>query len=299
VRFSLWALRQQSAWQTVQLAQHAEQTGWDGFWVADHFMPLDGDLDRPRLEAWSLVAALAVAVPRIRIGTLVAGNTYRHPAVLAKAAVTVDELSGGRLALGLGAGWQQNEHRAYGIPFPPVAERLGRLEDACTVIRLLLAGGRSDFAGRYYSLADAPCQPRPAGPLPLVVGGAGEKVTLRIAAKLADEWNCWACPELARKARVLGAHCADLGRDPATIGRSVQAMIFMSDDPAELAGMRDRVTRPERSITGTRAQVLDQLAGYAELGFGEFIVPDLTFGPPGQREDKLAEFIAAVAPLRA
>ena len=124
------------------------------------------------------------------------GNTYRHPAVLAKMAATVDHICEGRLVLGLGAGWQVNEHEAYGIGLPSVPDRLARLDEACQVIRMLHSQQRSHFDGRFYRLVDAPCEPKPLQqPLPLLVGGSGEKVTMRIAALYADEWNCWGLPD--------------------------------------------------------------------------------------------------------
>ena len=181
-----------------------------GFWIADHFLPAAPPLEVPTHECWGVLAGLAVAVPRVRLGSLVVGNTYRHPAVLANMAATVDHLSGGRLVLGMGAGWQVNEHEAYGIPLPPVPERLARLEEACEVVTSLMRRSRTTFEGRFYQLIDAPLEPRPVqSELPLLIGGGGEKVTLRIAARWADEWNTWGTPEvLAHKNVVLDRHCA-------------------------------------------------------------------------------------------
>ena len=121
----------------LEMALHVEATGWDGIWYADHFMPNGDDTSAPRAESWTTIAALAAAVPRVRLGPLVTGNTYRHPAVLAKMAATIDHISGGRVVLGLGAGWQENEHLAYGIPFHTLGERLRRLDEACRVIKAL------------------------------------------------------------------------------------------------------------------------------------------------------------------
>src|SRR3954447_2179056 len=134
MRFSIWPGLGQPWKDVLATAEHAERTGWDGVWVADHFMPLE-DLSGATHECWTAMAALAAAVPRVRIGALVSGNTYRHPAVVAKMAAGIDIISGGRLVLGLGAAWQENEHQLYGIPFPPLAERLRRLEEACQVIK--------------------------------------------------------------------------------------------------------------------------------------------------------------------
>ena len=151
MRFSVWPTANQAFDEVLSCARHAEATGWDGFWFADHFMPMSSETDEPTLECWAVVAAIAALVPRLRLGTLVCGNTYRHPAVLAKQASTVDALSGGRFVLGMGAGWQENEHVAYGIPFYTVAERGKRLEEACRVITSLFREHRVDFDGAYYS----------------------------------------------------------------------------------------------------------------------------------------------------
>src|SRR5208283_1088442 len=229
MRFSIWIGTEQPSGELLSSAEHAGDTGWDGIWVADHFMPNGERSLLPRLEAWTTIAAIAARVDRVRVGVLVSGNTYRHPAVLAKMAATVDQLCAGRLVLGLGAGWQVNEHEAYGIELPGVGERMARLDEACQVIRLLHSEDRANFEGRYYRLVDAPCEPKPVQrPLPLLIGGGGEKATMRIAARYADEWNCWGLPDLmAHKAGVLERHCLEIGRDPASIGRSAQAVVLM------------------------------------------------------------------------
>src|SRR5262249_36973609 len=166
---------------------------------------------------WSTLSALAALIPRIRLGTIVLGNGYRHPSVVAKMAAQVDIISGGRLLLGLGAGWQENEHTAYGIPFYTTRERLERLDEACQVIRSLWTQSRSHFDGRHYRLSTAQLSPKPVEqPHPeLMIGGAGERVTLQIVARHADHWNVWGGPEvLSRKSAILEKHCAKVGRDP-------------------------------------------------------------------------------------
>jgi F420-dependent oxidoreductase-like protein len=276
------------------LARHAEATGWDGVWIADHFMPNRPDTSHPVLECWSVVAALAAVVPRIRLGALVSGNTYRHPAVLAKIAATLDQVSGGRIVLGLGAAWQENEHRAYGIPFPTTRERLARLDEACQVITRLLSNDLADFKGQYYHLHSAPLEPKPTR-LPLLIGGGGERVTARIAARWADEWNVWATPAMARqKARVLERHCLDVGRDPTDIGRSVQALVLISDDEGWLATQRRRwVAAP--CIAGGATALQEAIATYSAAGFTEFVVSDATLGEGSLRLESLDWFLAEVA----
>jgi F420-dependent oxidoreductase-like protein len=280
MRFSIWPSPNQSFEDVLATARHAEATGWDGVYVPDHFMPAGPDLDTPVLECWTVIAALAPAVPRLRIGALVSGNTYRHPAVLANMAATADRVSGGRIVLGIGAGWQENEHRAYGIAFPSVAERLARLEEACQVLRMLLGQRRASFEGRYYRLEDAPLEPKPVQqPLPLLVGGGGERVTLRIAARFADEWNTWGTPEvLEHKGAVLDRHCAAVGRDPAEIRRSAQALVYVSEDEAWLERRRSSPP-PMPAVIGTPEEVRSVMAAYAKAGVDEVVVPDWNFGP--------------------
>lgn len=298
MRFSVWPNPQQP-WQGVlDVAGHAESTGWDGVWFADHFMPLGDDVSQPTLECWSVLAALAAAVPRVRIGALVSGNTYRHPAVLANIAATVDRISGGRVVLGLGAGWQENEHEAYGIDFYDVRERLARLEEACQVVKALTEQERSDFEGRYYTLKQAPLEPKPVqSPMPLLVGGGGEKVTMRIAATYADEWNVWGTPDVLRhKGEVLDRHCDRLGREPSTIARSAQSLLFLSTDETWLEKQRERVAGSDRAIVGTPAEVTEAIAAYRGAGVDEFIVPDFTLGSGQRKLDTLDLFINEVAP---
>ena len=297
MRFSVWPAPTQSFDEVAKIARHAEASGWDGLFYADHFMPDAEDTSAPWPEAWTTLAALAASVPRIRLGTLVTGNTYRHPAVLAKMAATVDHISGGRLVLGLGAGWQENEHRQYGVPFYTLGERLARLDEACQVIKQLFSQEKSRFDGKFYQLDDASLEPKPVqNPLPLLIGGGGEKVTLRITARWADEWNVWGNVEtLQRKMAILDGHCADVGRDPAQIQRSAVALLFLSDDAAFVEKMRSRdIGRPV--IVGNVAEVQETVRAYAEAGVDELIVPDFTLGPMDAKLATLDRFIGEVAP---
>lgn len=282
MRFAIWPNTRQPWDDVLATARHAEQTGWDGVWLADHLHPM-GDPGGPMLECLSLLAALAVTVPRVRIGSLVCGNTYRHPAVLTKQAATIDVLSGGRLVFGLGAGWQEDEHVSYGIPLPPVKERLDRFEEACRMVKELTTQDRSTFEGDHYRLSDAPLEPKPVQrPLPLLVGGGGEQRTLRIAARYADEWNCWGTPEsMAHKLAVLDGRCAEIGRDPSTIARSTQALVVMSDDAAVLAEARASEAPGPPRIVGTPDEIAETIAAYAEIGIDEFILPDFNLAPAG------------------
>ncbi len=296
MRFSFWPAPMQPYQEVLSLAQHVEQSGWDGIWYADHFMPNAPDTSTPWPEAWTTLSALGAQVPRIRIGTLVSGNTYRHPAVLAKMAATLDHISGGRVVLGLGAGWQENEHHQYGIPFYTTRERLERLDEACRVIKSLFTERSSTFPGRYYQLKDATLEPKPVqDPLPLLIGGGGEKVTLRITAEHADEWNVWGDPAiLEHKMAVLDAHCADLGRDPAAIKRTAVALLFMSDDADFLQKMRE-AKLPQPALIGTPEEIRAIVAAYESIGVDELIVPDFTLGDATQKRATLDRFIRDVA----
>jgi F420-dependent oxidoreductase-like protein len=297
MRFSYWANPNQSWRDVLGSARHVEATGWDGVWLADHFMPAMGDDTIATNECWTMLAALAASVPRVRLGPLVTGNTYRHPAVLAKMAATVDQISGGRIVLGLGAGWQENEHRAYGIDYSTVAGRLDRLEEACEIVVALFADEHTTFEGEAYQVVDAPLSPKPVQDrLPLLIGGGGEQRTLRIAARLADEWNVWGTPEeLAHKGAVLARRCAEIDRDPGEIVHSTQALVYLSDDEAWLAERRNRdVGRP--TVVGTPGEVIEIMAAYRAAGVDEFIVPDFNLTDPARRHDVLDQFIGEVAP---
>ena len=296
MRFSFWPNPSQPFTDVITLARHVEQTGWDGIWYADHFMPNAPDTSTPWPEAWVTLTAIGALVPRIRIGTLVAGNTYRHPAVLAKMAATLDHVTGGRVVLGLGAGWQENEHQQYGIPFYTTGERLGRLDEACQVIKRLYTEPKSNFAGKYYQLDNASLEPKPVQrTLPLLIGGGGEKVTLRITAEHADEWNVWGTVDtLKSKMTILDAHCARLGRDPKTIQRSAVALLFMSDDREYLKKMRD-ARIPQAANIGTVEEIRAIVAHYQAIGVDELIVPDFTLGPTPQKIATLDRFIREVA----
>jgi F420-dependent oxidoreductase-like protein len=299
MRFSLWLTPGREWTQLESLAQHAERTGWDGIWVPDHFMGAGRSGKGAFLECWSVLAALASTVPRVRLGSLVAGNTYRHPAVLANTAAAVDRISDGRVILGIGAGWQRNEHAKYGIEFFDVPGRLDRLEEACKVIRALNSEERATLEGRFYQLDDAPMDPKPVQqPLPLLIGGGGEQRTLRIAAAYADEWNCWGLPDtLAAKGKVLDQRCEEIGRDPGTIERSAQAVVLMGDDEAWLTERRaEPAAMP--TLVGTPAELGEQIEAYRAAGLQELVVPDWTL-PAGHETEWLDQFLTdAAGPFR-
>jgi alkanesulfonate monooxygenase SsuD/methylene tetrahydromethanopterin reductase-like flavin-dependent oxidoreductase (luciferase family) len=221
---------------------------------------------------------------------MVLGNTYRHPAVVANQAATIDQMANGRFVLGIGAGWQVNEHEVYGIELPPVRERLARFEEACQVITGLLTQDRTTFDGSYYQLTDAPCEPKPAK-LPILIGAAGEKVALGIVARYADEWNHWGRPDLAaQKGAVFAEHCEKIGRDPNTVRRSAQAMIeVVVPGDTEAIDRKERLkARGGHVIMGSAQQVLDVIAQYPAAGIDELLVPDAFLGT-GQRRFEALE----------
>jgi F420-dependent oxidoreductase-like protein len=300
MRFSIWPSSARS-WDDIhEITTHCEQTGWDGVYFADHFMPNGPGrepLDGNTLECWTIIAALAASVPRLRIAPLVTSVTYRHPAVLANIAAAVDQVSGGRLTLGVGAGWQENEHASYGLALGTIRERMDRFEEAVQILHSMLREPRTTFSGQYFQVADAPNQPAPVqGRMPLLIGGGGEKRTLRIAATYTDHWNSWTTPEvLAHKVSVLHGHCADVGRDPGEIHVSTQALLFMSNDEGWLKEKRESAG-PMASIIGTPAEVTDIIGRYRDAGADEIIVPDFTLGSVARTKDTADLFMSEVAP---
>jgi F420-dependent oxidoreductase-like protein len=207
---------------------------YESGWTFDHFYPIEGDPWGPCMEGWTTLTALAQATNRLRLGTLVTGIHYRHPAVLANMASALDIISGGRLELGIGAGWNEEESRAYGIELGTVKERMDRFEEACQVLIGLLSQETTDFDGQFYRLQSARNEPKgPQRPHPpICMGGSGEKRTLRITAKYADHWNfVLGTPgEFARKRDILAGHCADIGRDPEEITLSAHIWLDAESD---------------------------------------------------------------------
>jgi F420-dependent oxidoreductase-like protein len=241
MRFAFKTAPQNTTWQDM-LAVWQEADNIELFesgWLFDHFYPIVGDSAGPCLEGWTLLAALAQATRRLRLGTLVTGAHYRHPAVLANMAASIDIISGGRLELGIGAGWNEEESGAYGIELGSARERSDRLEEACQVLIGLLSQQTTDFAGKYYQLTQARCEPKgPQRPHPpICIGGSGERRTLRTAALYAQHWNfLGGTPaEFARKRDVLFEHCRDVGRDPAEITLSAHVMLSADHDTGATA----------------------------------------------------------------
>jgi len=231
--------QQQEAWRMV------DEAGFDHLWLFDHLVAIHAEGPTPVFDGWTMLASVAEHTKRVHLGLNVTGNLYRHPGLLAKIAVTVDHLSGGRLEMGIGAGWNESEFTSYGMPFPRSArERIDRLDEACQVLKKLWTEPRASFDGRYYQLRDAICEPKPLSRPhpPLWVGGNGPKRTLRVAAERADVWSCDVWPTNAAAmestyalSRVLDEHCTAIGRDPKTIRRAHVMLADGSDTPLEIA----------------------------------------------------------------
>ncbi len=287
-----------------------EDSNFDSLWLADHFLTGFGTAfgsEGSYLEGWTTLAAVAQTTSRVRLGVLVTGNTYRHPAVLAKMATTVDHISGGRLEFGIGGAWHEYEHQAFAIPFHTVRERLERLDEAVQVIKLLWTQPRPTFQGRYYQLDQPPYNPpnvqKPHPPI--LIGGTGEKRTLRTVAKYADVANVsfdHASPEEVRhKFDVLDQHCREIGRDPSTIRRTVQKLIFLTEDTAihqrfiqgfkALRGVTEEEVR-RCAILGSVDEAKAQIQALIDVGVQEIYVAQL---PPWDRE-ALVRFSNEVTP---
>jgi F420-dependent oxidoreductase-like protein len=294
MEFSAWPSVTNPWAELLDEAAHIEKAGWKGLWIGDHFMPNLPDTSGYWQESWTVLAALAGLVPRIRLGTLVTGNTYRNPCILAKEVAQVDVISEGRVTLGIGAGWQENEHIAYGVKYPTVATRLERLEESVQILRPLFDKGLVTFKGKHYQVKDAPLSPRPVQErLPILIGGGGEKVTLRLVAQYADQWNVPGSPEVvAHKSKVLLEHCERAGRDPTTIHRT-GAMFVNVEDSRTGGGMGHG---PGWVNIHRAHDLVDAVTPYAEAGVDELIVH---FNPAlalPRRKELLTEFMGQVAP---
>lgn len=289
MKFSVWPSFERPWDELVHLATTMEAAGWLGLWYADHLMPNTEDgtpADGVAYECWTALAALAVSTSTLRLGSLVSPVTFHHPVVLAKRATTVDHISGGRAVLGLGAGWQVNEHGAIGVELAAPKERVDRFEEAIEIISRVRTEARVTNDGAFWKATDLPFDPKPTN-LKVMVGTSGPRMGA-IAAKWADEWNVWGTPETVSAAtdRFLAA-CERVGRDPGTVHRSTQGLVFVVDDASKADKLRERVPA-DRSLIGTPEQLVEQMAAYAALGVDEFILPDFTLG--GSREQRLETY---------
>jgi F420-dependent oxidoreductase-like protein len=278
MRFAIKTSPQDTKWEDMLAVWKAADDidVFESAWTFDHFYPIFSDPTGPCLEGWVTLTALAQATKRLRVGVLVTGNIYRHPAVLANMAATLDIVSGGRLELGIGAGWNEEECRAYGIELGSLRERFDRFDEACEVIVSLLTKTTSDFDGKYYRLEDARCEPKPVQKPhpPICIGGKGETRTLKAAARWAQHWNYPGGPvaEFVAKREVLHRHCADIGRDPSEI--TISTHLRLGPD-------------------GDAGKVAEAAAEYADAGLDLGIV----YLPQPHRPDALEPLAAALKPL--
>ena len=267
------------------LARTVEELGFDSFFRSDHLTALGGSNDRQSLALWPSLSVLASQTKRIRFGPMVCSMTFRHPAILAKMAASVSELSNGRLDLGLGAGWYKEEHEMFGIDFPPYGTRLKMLDEGAQVIRLLFATEPANFNGEFYQLTDAMTYPKPKN-LAIIMGGKGKK-TLEVVARNADEWNCSyvGVEAFKDKSRQLDINCEAIDRDPLTLHRSVMIPFVIARNESDLqkrihahrlmfSDLPGDLSAWHRAgfIGGTPQQVIDQLTGFEQAGVTRFML---------------------------
>jgi len=273
------------------IVDKAEYLGYDSFWVMDHFhqIPNVGKPQEPMLEGWATISVLAGMTSKIKLGTMVTGNTYRHPSVLAKMGATLDVLSKGRLFMGIGAAWNDQEASAYGIPFPPTKERLQRLDEAVQVILRMWTEDNASFDGKFYQLRDAYCNPKPVQKPhpPIMIGGGGEKRTLKTVAKYGDASNLFGSPAtVKRKLDILRGHCEKVGRDYDSIVKSKLGRIVMGDRETIEKNFKQMGVPAERMkeflTYGTPEQMHQQLEEFREIGI-EYLI--FSFDPRNELED--------------
>ncbi|UCE11258.1 MAG: TIGR03560 family F420-dependent LLM class oxidoreductase [Candidatus Thorarchaeota archaeon] len=261
--------------QALAIAKEAERLGYESFWCSDHLFLNQNSAEQNCLEAWTLLAALAAETETIRLGTTVTCNSYRHPSLLAKIAASVDMISNGRLWFGYGAGWKKIEYKAYGYDFPKVQVRMDMMEEALEIIKLLWTEPSPTYKGKHYSIENAFSAPKPIQKPhpPILIGGDGEKRTLKAVAKYADYCNLFVTPKLERKLDVLKEHCADIGRDYDSVGKSLFAQgwpgVFVSTDEEELElhwTRRSEIlgTPREKAIENANAHAPGSWVGYPE-----------------------------------
>jgi alkanesulfonate monooxygenase SsuD/methylene tetrahydromethanopterin reductase-like flavin-dependent oxidoreductase (luciferase family) len=289
--FGLQLHPQYTTWDEMRdAALLAEQCGWDVLMTWDHFVPLMGDVTGPNLEGWQVLAAFGAITKKPRIGMLVSGNTYRHPAVLANMAATLDNITNGRAVLGIGAAWNEHEHTMYGIAFDTAAVRLAKLREATRISRGLLDTGKVTYHGTHYRLESATLGTRPIQTrLPILVGGGGEQVTLRITARYADWWHGFGAPDVIKhKLGVLRKHCLDVGRDYNEIAPTAGGQILVRNDLNSVdkrmreVAARNKAEGPTRPANlGTPDAIAKRLLEYHRIGVKGFL---FGMSPPYDRE---------------
>jgi F420-dependent oxidoreductase-like protein len=275
VRFAVMIEGQEGVtWEDwVALAQACERLGFEALFRSDHYLSVMGAGDRCALDAWGTLSGLAAVTSKLRLGTLVSPATFRHPSVLAKSAVTADHISGGRVELGIGTGWLEAEHRAYGFPFPAIGVRMDRLEEQLEIVSGSFGRGSFSYGGEHYAVEQLDAQPKPLQePLPLLMGGGAKKRGAALAARFASEYNVvHASPDEAAASRGrLAAACEQAGRDPATLRFSLMHQFVIGTDESELRARAERLA----AVTGASADV-DRLRRTALAGAPDEVVARL------------------------
>jgi F420-dependent oxidoreductase-like protein len=304
-RLDLVGIDPAAQWETMKgLALHADARPWESIWVYDHFHTVPAPIDEATHEAWTLMSAFGAVTERVRLGQMCTCMSYRNPAYLAKVAATCDVISGGRVEMGIGAGWYEHEWRAYGYGFPAAPERLGRLDEGVQIMRQAWTGGRATLEGKHYQVDGAICAPTPLqeGGIPLWIAGGGEKVTLKIAAKYADYTNFDGTLEgFTRKSELLRGHCETVGTDFDAIVRSANYNVAIGETEADVERrLEEMVARMEPHVGaekaasqvggfrdlpafGTPAQIVDKLGAMKEAGmdYGIFYFPEAAYDRSG------------------
>ena len=268
----------------VENAKAAEAAGFDLVTVMDHFYQIGpiGPETEPMLEAYTTLAALAANTSRVQLGTLVTGVTYRNPALLAKMVTTIDVISKGRAVMGIGAAWNESEHVGYGFQFPPIGERMDRLDEALTIIKLMFTEERPSFEGKHYRIDRAINSPRPIQPggPKILVGGGGEKRTLRLLARHGDigHWFGGPVEDLKRKKEIFERHCEAEGRDPSTVLLTVGVNVVLVENERDAKAILDRIPEQRRPmvIAATVPRAAEMLGVYTKAGFGGFTMSNQT-----------------------
>ncbi|HXM30786.1 MAG TPA: TIGR03560 family F420-dependent LLM class oxidoreductase [Xanthobacteraceae bacterium] len=302
VEFAFWSPQAGATVKTLlDRAEMAERLGYHSFWLVDHFWTL-GMPDLDLLEAVTMMSAIAARTERVRIGTLVLCNSFRNPALLAKSLTTIDHISNGRLEVGLGAGWMEQEYRANGYEFPSVGTRLRQLDEGLQILKAMFTENRANFKGRYYTVTDAPNNPKPVQKPhpPIMIGGAGEKVLLRLVAKYADRWNCPAgYRDFKKTLGVLHEHCRAVSRDPKDITVSEQLMVCIGANKAE-ADQKWEMAKGRKpfsftAVKGTPDEVVKQLREHVSWGVTMFTMMFADMAPPQTVELFAREVMPAFA----